>query len=153
MLKVGDKAPDFTARTSERRLFRLSTLLGGWVVLYFYPKAFTPRCTKEARMFRDNHEDLAALGASVVGVSIDSLETQCRFAEAEKVPFPLIADEDKAISRSYGVMFPLVPVDKRVTFMIDPEGVIRAVFFHQFQVSKHLDDVVAFLKKLRPTAS
>jgi peroxiredoxin len=149
MLKAGDRAPDFTARTTDGGVLSLATKRGRWVVLYFYPKAFTPGCTTETRLFRDNYADLTAQGAEVVGVSLDDYETQCRFAGAEKVTFPLIADEDKSISRAFGVLWPLVPVDKRVTFVIDPQGMVRAVFRHEFQVLKHLDDVNAFLKKQR----
>jgi peroxiredoxin Q/BCP len=149
MLKAGERAPDFTARATDGNTLRLSALRGRWVVLYFYPKAFTPGCTTETRLFRDNQRELSALGAQVVGVSLDNFETQCRFAGAESVTFPLVADEDKRISREYGVIWPLLSLDKRVTFVIDPEGMVRAVFRHEFQVVKHLDDVAGFLKKQR----
>lgn len=147
MLQVGERAPDFTAESSDGRRVSLSALRGGWAVIYFFPKAFTPGCTAETRRFRDNYPELRALGAQVVGISTDDLDTQCRFAAENRVTFPLAADANKEISRRFGVLWPIVPVDKRVTFVIDPEGIVRAVFRHELQVSRHLDDVVAFLRK------
>jgi peroxiredoxin len=149
MLKAGERAPDFTSRTSDGGTLALSSLRGKWVVLYFYPKAFTPGCTAETRLFRDNYSELTTLGAEVVGVSLDDHSTQCRFASAERVTFPLIADEDRTISRSYGVKWPIVALAKRVTYVIDPDGFIRGVFRHELQIPKHLEDVAAFLKKQR----
>src|SRR5690242_18750889 len=128
MLKVGDRAPDFLGETSEGRGLSLASLRGRWVVLYFYPKAFTPGCTAETRLFRDNYDELRALGAEVVGISTDDVKTQRRFAAVEKVRFPLVADSKREISRRYGVLWPIIPFDKRVTFVLDPEGVVRATF-------------------------
>jgi peroxiredoxin Q/BCP len=149
LIAVGQHAPDFSAAASDGRTITLSAMRGRAVVLYFYPKSFTPGCTTEARLFRDNHHEIQALGAEVIGVSIDDLETQCRFAATHRLGFPLCTDRNRAISRAYGVLWPVVPVDKRVTFIIDEEGVVRAVFRHEFQVVKHLDDVVHFLKARR----
>lgn len=147
MIAVGERAPDFTAMAGDGQLLTLSKLRGHWIVLYFFPKAFTPGCTAETKSFRDNYDDLRALGAEVVGVSTDDADTQCRFADTHAVKFPLIGDRDKRISRAYGVLWPIIPIDKRVTVMIDPSGVVRAVFRHEFQVLKHLDDVLNYLKK------
>lgn len=146
MLKVGDPAPAFSGPSSQGKDVALADFAGRWLVLYFYPKAFTPGCTRETMRFRDNHAELESLGASVVGVSHDALGTQCSFADAMRVPFPLVSDGSRAIARAYGVARSLLPISKRVTYVIDPKGVVRAVFEHEFQVSKHLDDVVKFLK-------
>jgi peroxiredoxin Q/BCP len=147
VLKVGAQAPDFTAEASTGQRLSLGELRGRYVVLYFYPKAFTPGCTLETRLFRDNYDEIRALGAEVVGVSVDDLATQCRFAAAQSVRFPLLSDPDLTIAGAYGVRWPLVPLDKRVTFVLDKNGVIRAVFRHEFQISRHLDDVVRFLRR------
>lgn len=155
MLDVGQKAPDFTADASDGRRLRLSELRGKVVVLYFFPAAFTPGCTAETNRFRDNYADIQALGAEVVGVSTDGFEDQCRFAKAQAVTFPMVGDAGGYISRDYGVLWPLIRRDKRVTFVIDAEGIVRARFHHEFQVSKHLDDVLAFLReaqKAKPRA-
>ena len=131
MLKVGELAPPFEGDSSSGSAVSLAGLRGRWVVIYFYPKAFTPGCTAETRRFRDNYDDLRQLGAEVVGVSVDDLDKQCRFAAAHQVTFPLVADRGKQISRHYGVLWPLIGIDRRVTFVVDPEGVIRAVFHHE----------------------
>lgn len=149
MLKVGDIAPDFECQTTDGRALRLSDLRGRRVVLYFFPKAFTPGCTFETRRFRDNYPDVAALGAEVIGISVDEHSTQCDFAKAEELSFPLVADAERDISRAYDALWPVIAIDKRVTYVIDPEGRIEAVFRHEFQVSRHLDDVVQHLKRVR----
>ena len=146
MIEIGERAPDFSAETSDGRRVRLSELHGRPVVLYFFPAAFTPGCTAQAIRFRDNYADLQALGAEVVGISTDELEQQCRFAKAQSVQFPLVGDADRRISRDFGVLWPLIGRDKRVTFVLDEAGVVRARFHHEFQVSKHLDDVLGFLR-------
>jgi len=151
MKKVGDVAPPFEAASSSGKLISLAALRGQWVVVYFYPKAFTPGCTVETKRFRDNYADLRALGAEVVGISVDELAQQCRFASEHGVTFPLVSDEHKSISKDYGVLWPMIGLDKRVTFMIDPDGVIRAVFRHEIQISKHLDDVLRFLRQQNGT--
>lgn len=147
MLKVGQPAPEFDALSTTGNHVSLRALRGRKVVLYFYPKAFTPGCTAESRKFRDNYDELRALGAEVVGVSIDEHQTQCDFAAKNELRFPLVGDRDKSISRAYGVLWPGLPFDKRVTFIIGEDGVIKAVFRHELQVSKHLDDVLHFLQK------
>jgi peroxiredoxin len=147
MLKVGERAPEFEALATTGERVSLKALRGRWVVLYFYPKAFTPGCTAESRRFRDNYDELRQLGAEVVGVSVDEHGTQCDFASQQELKFPLIADEDKSISRAYGVLWPLISLDKRVTYIVDDAGLVRAVFHHELQVSKHLDGVLGFLKK------
>jgi len=147
MLKAGERAPEFHALSTTGQYLSLAGFRGKKLVLYFYPKAFTPFCTAEARRFRDNYDDLRGLGAEVVGVSVDEHETQCDFAQRHELRFPLVADHDKAISRAFGVLWPGLPLDKRVTFIIGEDGVIQAVFRHEFQVVKHLDDVMRFLQK------
>lgn len=146
MLKPGAPAPDFTVAASDGRTLRLSDFRGKRLVLYFYPKAFTPGCTAQTRRFRDNYAELQALGAEVVGVSVDTEARQCDFAQAERVRFPLVADADRTLSRDYDVLWPVLSIDRRVTYVIDPAGVVEAVFHHEVQVSKHLDDVLDHLQ-------
>ncbi len=149
MLKVGDRAPAIDLPSSAGSVFHLSerTAAGRWVVLYFFPAAFTPGCTAESKRFRDNTPELSVLGADVIGISTDDAKTQCRFAESLQVSFPLLADEGGKLSRAYGVLWPLLAKPRRATFVISPRGVIEAVFWHEIQVNKHLDDVFAFLRK------
>lgn len=144
----GDLAPDFEGTTHLGDVVRLRDLRGRFVVLYFYMKAFSPNCIQQARAFRDNHDDLKALGAEVLGVSIDPMPRQCTFARYTGVTFPLIADEDRAISEAFGAARALLPLDRRITFLIDPAGIVRMRFQHQFQVNRHLDNVVGALREL-----
>jgi thioredoxin-dependent peroxiredoxin len=148
MLQRGAVAPDFSAPTAGGPTVSLSSLRGKIVVLYFFRRAFTRNCTVETKGFRDNYAELRALGAEVVGVSPDEMATQCEFARELTVTFPLIPDTDRAISRRYDVMFAFLPLVHRVTYVIGPDGVIAGVFNHEFQVLKHLDEVLKFVRDL-----
>jgi peroxiredoxin Q/BCP len=143
---VGDPAPSFDATLQSGECVRLSDYRGKYLVLYFYPRAFTPGCTAEVCSFRDNQAELRALGAEIVGVSIDPPEKAARFGEKYSAGFPLIGDADGAISRAYGVVWPLLSTARRETFVIDPEGKVAARFHHELLVGRHQDDVLAFLK-------
>jgi thioredoxin-dependent peroxiredoxin len=147
MLKVGDRAPDFEGVDCTGRTVRLQDYRGKRVVLFFFPKAFTIGCTREVRHFRDHQARIRELGAELVGVSVDSLETQCAFAKQEKVEFPLLGDSDRRLSGLFGVLWPLVRLDRRVTFVIGPLGVVEEVIQHEVRVSQHLDDVLAALER------
>lgn len=152
MLRVGDPAPPIDARTSLGTRFVLSEQGGLCTVLYFFPKAFTPGCTRETKYFRDNHVELELAGATVVGISTDELATQCRFAESLHAPFPMIADADQSISRSYDVLWPLVGLARRVTYVVGSEQVILAVFHHELKVEEHRNDVLRFVNQRFRTA-
>ena len=149
MLKVGDLAPDFTAKAQDGRVVQLRELRGKRVVMFFFPKAFTRGCTIETRQFRDHYSELAALGAEVLGVSVDSHEVQCEFASKEGVLFPMLGDSTGGIGRNYDVLWPLLKVAQRVTYVIGPDGHIEAVFHHEILVGKHLEAVRAHLKSKR----
>lgn len=141
MLKVGSNAPDFTAQTSAGTTITLSALRGKRVVLFFFPKAFTTGCTIETRQFRDHYTEIAGRGAEVIGVSVDSEKTQCEFASREGVPFPMIGDADKSIAKKYDVLWPLLNVAQRVTYLIGTDGRIEDVFHHEILVGKHLESI------------
>ena len=147
MLRVGDPAPQFTATTSQGQTISLSQLAGRRVVLFFFPKAFTTGCTIETRQFRDHYSELADLGAEVIGVSVDKEQVQCDFANKEGVPFPMIGDERRAINRSYDVLWPILNVSQRVTYVIGPDGRIELVLHHEILVGKHIDEVRRHLAK------
>ena len=145
MLKVGDRAPAIDAMTSSGTRFVLAAQDGLCTVVYFFPKAFTPGCTVETKSFRDNHVELEIAGATVVGISTDDLATQCNFARSIKTPFPMIGDNDSSISRAYDVLWPIIGVAKRVTYVINVEQQIEAVFRHEIDVKSHRDDVLRFV--------
>jgi thioredoxin-dependent peroxiredoxin len=147
MLSVGALAPDFEADASDGGRVSLSALRGSPVVLYFFPRAFTPICTRQAARFRDNHAELTELGAKVVGVSPDPLETQCEFGRSQRVQFPILADPERQICKAYDVVWSLLPRVRRVTFVIGEAGRVELVLHHEFQISKHLDGVLQHLRK------
>jgi len=148
-LKVGDRAPDFTL-TDERGLPRsLKNYLGkSPVVLYFYPKDFTPGCTAEACSFRDDYKLYEQKGAVVVGVSLDSVESHARFSEHYNLPFTLLSDNKKEVAKAYGVLGLGGLLAKRVTFIIDRSGSIAAIF-SRVDVKQHSQEVLEALEKVR----
>jgi peroxiredoxin Q/BCP len=146
-VKAGDQAPDFEGPTGDGRTLGLKDFHGKNIVLYFYPKDDTPGCTKEACSFRDNIQPIRSLGAEIIGVSVDSVESHKRFSTRFKLPFPLISDKQKRIANAYGVMKDVGLGTKRVTFIIDRDGKIAKVF-PKVDVSKHTEEVVAVLKEL-----
>ncbi len=139
-------ASPFKAASSTGQAVSLADFHGKYLILYFFPKSFTPGCTRETVSFRDAAAEIRALGADIVGVSQDSVATQCSFAERYGATFPIIADADGSISRSYGVQRSLLPFSKRVTFIVDPDGYVVGRFHHEILVDKHIRDVVDFLK-------
>ena len=147
------KAPAFSAQASHGKTVSLEDYRGKYLVLYFYPKSFTPGCTHETILFRDNYSELQSLGAEVLGVSRDTQVVQCNFADRYEVRFPILSDEDGTICRAYAVDRRLWPVAKRVTFLIDPQGIVVARFTHELRISAHLSDVVGALRKLRSAAA
>ena len=143
LLKVGDVAPDFDAVDCRGHRVTLSEYKGKKkVVLFFFPRAFTPACTLEVRNFRDNHSRITDAGAELIGVSVDKAEKNCKFAEAEGLQFRLIGDESRVVSELYGVVWPVLRIDRRATFVIDEQGVIVEVIHHEVQVYRHLEDVL-----------
>lgn len=147
MLNVGDNAPEFVATDCRGKPVSISKFGSRPVVLFFFPKAFTVGCTIEIRAFRDNYEKIRQLGAELVGVSVDTVRVQCDFAQKEDIDFPLIGDESKKISEAYGVLWPVLNVDRRATFIIDEQGKVEHVVHHEVKVYRHLDDVLAYLEK------
>lgn len=132
-LKVGDKAPQFTAINQDGKEVKLSDFKVKKLVLYFYPKASTPGCTTEAKNLRDNYKLLQEKGYEVLGVSADSPKRQKNFKVKNDLPFDLIADEDKKVINAYGVWGPKKFMGReyegihRTTFIIDENGVIRRI--------------------------
>jgi thioredoxin-dependent peroxiredoxin len=150
MLTIGDAAPDFSAPDQSGTMRTLDDFRGRTLVLYFYPKDMTAGCTVEACDFRDNMARIAAHGAAVVGVSIDSVARHRRFIEKEGLTFPLLSDEDHAIADAYGVWAEKSLYGRkymgveRTTFIIDPNGRIAHIF-PKVRVKGHVDEVVGAL--------
>jgi peroxiredoxin Q/BCP len=150
VLAIGATAPDFEGVDQSGRRVSLSDLVkDSAIVLYFYPKDFTPVCTQEACLFRDAHEELAASGVRVVGVSTDDGETHSKFASTHKLPFPLLSDPEKTIATAYEARQLLGLLPKRVTYVIDREKKVRGAFAHELSAQKHLDAVRKLVADLR----
>jgi thioredoxin-dependent peroxiredoxin len=150
-LGIGDKAPDFTLDGQDGRRISLHDYLGHRnVVVYFYPKDFTPGCTAEAKAFSESYDSVARMGAEVIGVSSDSVERHGDFAGECNVRFPLLSDRGGKVRAAYGVKgsFGLLP--GRVTFVIDKEGVVRGVFSSQIRPKQHVAEAMEILKGIGP---
>ncbi len=146
---VGGPAPDFSLPDQNGRLLTLESLRGKWLVLYFYPKDDTPGCTTEACSFRDDLAQLNALGAQIVGVSVDDSASHAEFAKKYHLPFPLLADKDGAVARRYGAYadWKVVRYAKRYTFLIDAQGKIAKTYL-KVDTSRHSAEIIADLKQL-----
>ena len=151
-LVEGMKAPDFTADSTEGTKISLSDYKGKIVVLYFYPKDDTPGCTKEACSFRDTESQLQRLGAQVLGVSMDSVQSHDKFRKKYLLNFPLVSDPDGKIVTAYGAwkddsLFGKTALGlSRSTFLIDQDGVVRKVW-RGVKVEGHDQEVLDFIKK------
>lgn len=127
-IEAGMKAPDFTAQITSGKTVHLHDYKGKKVVLYFYPKDDTPGCTVEACGLRDEYAKIRELNAEVLGVSVDNTDSHQKFTNKFHLPFPLVADPDKNITKSYGVLNDKSGNARRVTFIIDEQGKISKVF-------------------------
>jgi peroxiredoxin Q/BCP len=156
-VKVGDKAPDFTLPSQMGDNVTLSEFFGKKnIVLYFYPKDESPGCTREACTFRDSYEELTNLGAEVIGISGQSVESHKTFATHYGLPFILLSDEDNKVPKLYGVPSSMGILPGRVTYIIDKQGVVRHIFNSQTQTQRHMEEAKITLKELekeqQPTA-
>ena len=148
-LKVGDLAPPFTAEAQDGQTVSLADFRGKTaVVLFFYPGDETLICTKEACAFRDSYEQFVAAGATVIGVSSDSLDSHHRFATNHELPFLLLSDQDSRIRTAFGVPNTLGLFPGRVTYVIDRQGVIQHIFSAQFAASKHVTKALRVVRRL-----
>jgi peroxiredoxin Q/BCP len=153
MLEVGKKAPAFTLESSDGGKVKLADLSGKIVVLYFYPRDNTSGCTLEAENFRDAVPALKKLGAVVLGVSKDSIESHCKFRDKYKLSFPLLTDEDTKVMQAYGAWGDKMNYGKkykgiiRSTVLIGKDGKV-VKHWPKVTVKGHVDDVVAAVKDL-----
>jgi peroxiredoxin Q/BCP len=145
--QAGETAPDIDAATADGGRFRLADELGRWVVLYFYPKAGTPGCTRESVDFEDHKAELEGLDAVVVGISGDRAPAQQRFIEKHGFTFPMLPDPDHAVIDAYGVLKDTGASARRVTFLIGPDGRIARVW-GAVKVEGHVSDVVDSIQRL-----
>jgi peroxiredoxin Q/BCP len=152
-LKPGDKAPAFSLPDQAGKVHKLSDVKGKWVLLYFYPKDDTPGCTTEACTLRDNFPAFKKLNAVVYGVSADSAKSHTKFIEKYELPFTLLSDEEKEVTKAYGVWGPKKFMGReflgirRWSFLIDPKGKIARVY-DNVKPAVHAEEVLADIESL-----
>lgn len=147
-LNIGDQIPEFKLTDQNGEVFDINAVKGkNSLVIYFYPKNFTPGCTKEACSFRDSYEDFKELGAEVIGVSADSKKSHERFAKRHKLPFTLLSDSKGAVKRKFGVksnLFGLIP--GRETFVVNKKGIVIFTF-NSMNAERHIKEALRILKQ------
>jgi thioredoxin-dependent peroxiredoxin len=152
---VGQPAPAFKLQDQAGKWHSLSDYKGKWVAIYFYPKDDTPGCTTQACGFRDNIFAFKKEGAEILGISVDAVASHKEFAEKHSLPFTLLADSDKAVTRSYGVLktyMGVMEMARRDTFIIDPQGRI-AKHYESVDPEGHSQMVLADIKALKAKAA
>jgi len=151
--QVGQKAPDFRLQDQNGKWHTPADHQGHWVVLYFYPKDFTPGCTTEVCAFRDDVAKLRQQGADVLGVSLDDVKSHAEFAAKYHVPFPLLSDADSKTAQAYGVLASKMGFKyaRRTTFLIDPQGRVAKVY-EDVDPEKNSAQVLADLASLKASS-
>ena len=148
-LKVGDKAPDFTLRSQDGEVVTLSGLASrGNVVVYFYPKDNTPGCTAEAGAFKASYPKFGELGAEVVGISSDSVDSHKGFAAKCGLPFRILSDPGGEVRKAFGVQSSMGFLPGRVTYVIDKAMTVRFIFSSQLQPTHHVGEALESLKAI-----
>lgn len=146
-LNIGDRIPLFTLEDQDGNHFDINSVMGKKVfVVYFYPKDFTPGCTAQACYFRDHYEEFTDAGIRVIGISADNVAKHERFARKYQLPFTLLSDPAKEVSRLFGVknhLFGLIP--GRETFIFDKEGILLTRFVSN-RASRHIKEVLKIIK-------
>jgi thioredoxin-dependent peroxiredoxin len=152
-LKIGDPAPDFTAKTTDGSTVTLKDYRGKKLIMYFYPMDDTPGCTAQACSLRDANKDIAAKGAAILGISTQDEASHQKFTAKYKLNFPLLADTDKSIGKAYGTIASggllsaakaIVGMADRVTFIIDEKGKIAHIIDSP-DTANHAEEVLALL--------
>lgn len=148
--QVGQPAPAFRLQDQNGKWHTPADHQGRWVVLYFYPKDFTPGCTTEVCAFRDDVAKLRKAGADVLGVSLDDVKSHAEFAAKYHVPFPLLSDADSSTAQAYGVLASKLGFKyaRRTTFLIDPQGKVAKVY-QDVDPEKNSAQVLADLASLK----
>ena len=147
--EVGKEAPGFNLQDQDGEWHDLEDYRGTWLAIYFYPKDDTPGCTTEACNFRDNIYAFKAIGASVVGISVDDVESHREFSGKYKLPFTILADEEGETAQTYGVLrdWKLIQIASRQSFLVDPNGVI-VKHYEDVDPDTHTQEVLTDLEAL-----
>lgn len=148
MIDLEDKTPFFTLKDQNNNDFSIESLVGKKpIVLFFYPKDFTPGCVREVCAFRDQYQDFQDYGVEVIGISSDGHKSHEKFADKHNLPFTLLSDAKGKIRKIFGVpnsLLGLLP--GRMTFVINKEGIVKMRFNNQFGAEKHIEESLKILK-------
>ncbi|MCF6279832.1 MAG: peroxiredoxin [Flavobacteriaceae bacterium] len=149
MIELEDKAPLFTLKDQNDNDFSIEKFVGEkTLVIFFYPKDFTPGCVKEVCAFRDQYQDFKDYGVEVIGISSDGLKSHQKFAEKHNLPFTLLSDPKGKIRKLFGVPSSLLGLlPGRMTFVIDKNGIVKMRFNNQFGAEKHIEEALKVLKQ------
>ncbi len=148
-MRVGEMAPEFQLPLNTGDNFRLSQYRGTKnVVLYFYPRDFTAGCTKEGCLFTSHIREIERLGAVIIGISADSIESHRNFVLEYKLAFPLASDMQMSVCKDYDALWLFGIAIRRLTYVIDKEGFVRGRIHHELRINRHWDDVLRVLRKL-----
>ncbi len=147
-LSVGSPAPDFELPSTNGKTFKLSRDAAQQpCILYFYPKDFTPVCTKEACSFRDTFDYFSNLNITVLGISRDDIATHLEFKKIYNLPFDLLSDVNVAVAQKYDAVMPFINMPKRVTYLLDANHQIAGSYDNIFASQKHIDEMIRRIEK------
>ena len=153
-LKIGSYAPDFELPDQNGKVRRFSEYKRKWVLIYFYPKDFTPGCTTEACSFRDSFKDLQRVGVEIIGISTDSVASHLKFVQKHGLPFTILSDREKTVVKLYGVWKLKKFLGKeyfgtiRTSFLINPQGKVAKIY-EKVNPNIHSKEVLEDLKKFK----
>jgi peroxiredoxin 2/4 len=158
MLRIGEPAPDFEAETTFGPL-RLEDFKGNWLILFSHPADFTPVCTTEFIAFAEIHPKLQELGVELLGLSVDSITAHIAWIRnieekfGVKIPFPIIADLDKAVATRFGMIMPGESKTEtvRCVFIIDPKGITRAILYYPLTTGRNMEEILRMVAALQTT--
>ncbi|MTI29468.1 peroxiredoxin [Xanthovirga aplysinae] len=146
-LKLNTLAPDFSLPSTSGRDFSLSTdQKGKPCILYFYPKDFTPGCTKEACEFRDSFHFFKDLNIDIYGISKDDMVSHLKFKKAHNLPFELLSDLKGKVAKKYQAQLPILKLTKRITYLLNANHQISAVYEDLFGAKKHIQEMIQKVK-------
>jgi len=147
-LKAGIKAPDFTLPSTGQKSISLSKdFKNQALIIYFYPKDFTPGCTAEACEFRDKFEEFRGLSIPILGISKDDISSHEKFKKTYKLPFDLLSDSSGKVCKAYDALIPLIKMPKRITYLLNKDHEIIASFSEMFEAKKHIENMIKSYKK------
>lgn len=146
-LKVNDQAPDFQLKSTSEENFQLSKISGEPVILFFYPKNFTSVCTQEVCEFRDSFATFRDLNIRVLGISQDTITSHQKFKAEYKLPFELLSDPKGKVAKLYKAVVPVINLNRRVTYLLNKNHKIEAVYENMFTADKHVKEMVDSVKK------